>query len=409
MHQESDLNLSESTLVRPSARRPSRSLLGYVLVSVAIIAACATVIFAVLKFKGTAPRADAPHADTPAGKLRILDGSVHDLSNHDEPAFKLALDETAWAPANDIRKSLGAATAWRHPGPNKAGWFAVAVRDYGQANPREGELLRAGVERLERQFQKSLEWAEKAEPVTGIEAQPQGPPWQRLLFKGQLNSVVWWGYMYMTAQQGIGYWLYVAAPTKEAAEAIFTEDLVGTGRGLQLSSERRGWREQTAKIDSFATADGILTLSAPQGVFDRLPAKDADEHGVLHLFARYQKEQDNRKNADIMVLAFPKQADAKAALAEAKKYLEDKQSEESKDYSFEELGKALSEAGPGLLVECKVLRGGTPTRYWLVGVPSGRDNTFVIRCDATWENRQIWRADFLRLLGSVKLKEPRTK
>ena len=50
-----------------------------------------------------------------------------------------------------MRKRLSAITVWKSK--ETEGWFAVAVRDYGMARPREAELLRTGIERLEQYFE----------------------------------------------------------------------------------------------------------------------------------------------------------------------------------------------------------------------------------------------------------------
>ena len=97
-----------------------------------------------------------------------------------------------------------------------------------------------------------------------------------------------------------------------------------------------------------------------------------------------------------------------------KKYLEDKKQEESKDYKLELAGDGndQTELGisgpvgnrPGRILECKLLRGDTPTRFWMLAVANDGDHVYVIRCECNWENRQIWREEFLELLRSVKFK-----
>ncbi len=216
--------------------------------------------------------------------------------------------------------------------------------------------------------------------------------------------------MYMLAHQGLGYWIYVAAPTKTGAETLAADVLQDNGRGFIVTTTRQGWREQPKKTQSFTSADGTLTVAAPEGVFETHTAKEQDERGVLHLFAKYQKDADNRKNADVLVLALPKQPNAQAALEEGKRYLEDKKREESKDYLIGSTGeKFAGDPKPvgnkyGMIAEYQLMRGTTPTRFWILAVVNGADKTYVIRCDATWENRQIWRADFLSLLASVNVK-----
>src|SRR5262249_51604404 len=152
--------------------------------------------------------------------------------------------------------------------------------------------------------------------------------------RGQLNSVTWWGYMYMVTHQGFGYWLCVAAPDKEDARELFASELQGSDRGFLFFTDRAGWRAQPPRMESFTSADGAVTMTAPEGVFARHPAKDQDDHAELFLFAKFQKEQDNRKNADVLILTLPQQADLKEAMTAAKKYLVDKKQEESNDYQI---------------------------------------------------------------------------
>src|SRR5207253_10147269 len=250
---------------------------------------------------------------------------------------------------------------------------------------------------LEQYFPGTLELAERAEP-----AKLAGGAGQRLLFKGQLNAVTWWGHMYMLAHHGFGYWIYVAAPTKEEAEEGLAKELQGSDNGFFLVTERQGWREQPRKMESFATTSAALTITVPDGVFAKHAAKDQDERGELYLFAKYQKDQDNRKNADVLVLALEKQNDLKEAMRSAKKYLEDKKQEESKDYKVEVAGDGQPDLGstsavgnyPGRIADYKLLRGDAPVRFWMVAVVNLADNVYAIRCECNWENRQIWREDF---------------
>jgi hypothetical protein len=341
---------------------------------------------------------------TLSDKNRALIFKARNLNNAEEKAFKLVLPEKTWAVDNGIRQGLGAITAWK--GVEKDGWFAVAARDYGQARPREAEMLRTGIERLEQYFEGGVELADKPEPANWGQADAQ-----RLFFKGQVHAVTWRGYMVMLAHNGFGYWLYAAAPSEEEAQELLDKDLKPGAQGFFVDSERKGWREQPPKMKSFTSENGALTVTLVDGVFEKHQAKDQDERGQLHLFGRYQKEKDNRKNADVLVVTMEKQGDLKEALQSAKKYLEDGMRAESKDYKVElngeggeqsELGSAGSVGNrPGRIAEGKLLRGDTPIRFWIVAVVNEADKVYVIRCDCNWENRQIWREDFLQLLRNV--------
>jgi hypothetical protein len=341
---------------------------------------------------------------------RVLIGTARNQKNSDEKAFKLTLANQAWAPDGILRKRLGAVTAWKSVDKDREDWFAVAVRDYGFVRPRQAELVRAGMEKLEEHFEGTLELAEKAEPTKLGEAAGQ-----RLLFRGQLNAVNWWGHMYMAHHHGFGYWVYVAAPTKQEANELFARELQGADRGFALLTERAGWREQPPKMSTFATEGGDLTVTVPEGLFVKFPAKDQDDRGQLHLFAKFQIEPDNRKNADVLILALEKQESLKEAMQSAKKYLEEKKQEENKDYKLESAadGGAVAELGvatpvgslPGRIAEYKLTRSEAPVRFWVVAVVNVRDKVYAIRCDCAWQSRQIWREDFRELLQSVRLRE----
>ncbi len=132
-----ELDGGAGPLVQPPARPRKPSLIGYVLIAMVMVAVIAAVVFGVLAYKDFAPVEIAG-----ARKDHVIVGNVHDLSNHDELAFKLILDEKLWKPANDIRKGFAATTAWRGIDSARVGWIAVAVHDYGVTNPREADLLR---------------------------------------------------------------------------------------------------------------------------------------------------------------------------------------------------------------------------------------------------------------------------
>ena len=125
---------------------------------------------------------DANDKSAVADKSHTYVFKARNLNNIEEKAFKLVLPEKGWASDNTIRQRLGAVTAWRSA--DQDAWFAVAARDYGQTKPRDAELVRLGIERLEQYFEGGLELAEKPEP-----AKWSGTEGQRLLFKGQLNAV----------------------------------------------------------------------------------------------------------------------------------------------------------------------------------------------------------------------------
>ena len=347
---------------------------------------------------------EANDKNTVADKSHTYVFKARNLNNIEEKAFKLVLPEKGWASDNTIRQRLGAVTAWRSA--DQDAWFAVAARDYGQTKPRDAELVRRGIERLEQYFEGGLELAEKPEPAKWSDVEGQ-----RLLFKGQLNAVTWRGYVYMLTHQGFGYWLYVAAPSEDEAQALYASTVDAGTNGFFPDTARKGWREQPPKMKDYTTENQALTISLIEGVFEKHQAKDQDERAQLYLFAKYQREKDNRKNADILVLMLDKQGDLKESLEAARKYLEDRKREESQEYKVEFSGAVSASASdsvgnrPGRIVEGKLLRGETPIRFWIVAVVLEADKLYVIRCDCHWDHRQIWREEFLQALQGMKFKD----
>jgi hypothetical protein len=396
----------EEPIVQPRYRQARRARRNFGLVIAGIVFGVIVIVGVLLAVNAARSPGEGDATNAAAPKGRIVIGNVRNQSGADEKAFKLILADRGWSADQEMRRRLGAVTAWKRTDKNKEGWLAIAVRDYGTVKPRDAELIRAGIEKLEQYFEGSVELDEKvaAATISGVEA-------QRLLFKGQLHAVAWWGHMYFLVRDGLGYWLYVAAPTSEEADQLFADDMQGENIGFVFTGDRSGWREQPVKMDSFR-GEGKLTLTAPQGIFEKHPSKDQDERGILYLYGRFKKEKDNRKNAEVLALTLDKKGDLKEALKEAKKYLEDRKQEESKDYKLEGAGEGTeaSELGaatpvgdrPGRVAEYKLMRGDAPVRYWMVAVAVDADKTYVICCSCGWESRQIWRSDFQELLHSAR-------
>jgi hypothetical protein len=333
------------------------------------------------------------------GGERVLVGLVRNLENKDEKCFKLAVPQESWTTDKDLRTRFKAITAWKSTSQEQDGWFAVAVQDFGQQRPREAELMKVAVDGLEAHFGDALELNSKPSQATLA-----GEDCMSIRFKGTANAVVWEGEAYMLAYHGFGYWLYVAAPTWAEAATLKAE----LEKNFTLVTERRGWREQPPKMDSFSASAAPLSLSVPAGVWEKTNAKDEEETGELFLFGRFQREKDNRKNAALLIFSMDKKSDLSESMKEARAYIEKRKQEENMKYKL-----ALAEEGadiqseqvgdrPGRLLELKLQLADEPKRYYLLAVVHHGDKAFVARCDCVWEHRQIWRQDFRSALGTMR-------
>ena len=172
-----------------------------------------------------------------------------------EKIYKLVLPKKDWALDNEISNRFGAHAAWKHTEYDF--WFAVVVKDYGMFKPRDAEMLRIGIDKLEAQFGDALELAAKAEP-----AKIGDLPAQKLQFKGQIKAASWIGECYMIFKDGVAYWLFIASPEPRTVES-FAGEL--PEKNFFVVSERRGWREQAPPTETFASASGKIAVTAPKG------------------------------------------------------------------------------------------------------------------------------------------------
>jgi hypothetical protein len=343
--------------------------------------------------------------DVPIGPAAKFVGRILNVKNADEKAFQIVASAKVWQLDESLKKGLKAILALQRSDSDagdkaRAAWVAAAAKDFGFRKPRDAELVKEGLERLENLFGETLELKEKpeAKELAGHRA-------QAIEFKGTVKQVVWRGECYMLARHGIGFWFFIAAPTLPEARAELDE-LQKDNRGFALIDERRGWRAQPPKNETFRSDKLPLSLAAQEAVWEKQDVSDVDEHGILLLFGRYLQEKDNRKNAHVLVVALEKQD---APLKAARAHFEDSRKKENKDYQFEQSGEGTVGRQKIPYVEVKVQLGPQPTRYYLVAAFESRSNTIGILCDSTWESRQIWRQDFLDLLKTLEIRESNTE
>jgi hypothetical protein len=371
------------------------SILGVALCLAAALAVCAVI------FRGSlADIFRGERGDHSGAQGRLF--KVRNMSGKEENAFQINAPPR-WTADRDLRVGLNALTAWRH-GEGDA-WFAVAVQDYGQQRPRDAELMKAAIERLESLFGDALELAKKA-----TKAQLGGEDCRALPFKGTLNTVTWYGECYLLTHQGFGYWLFVASSARwgQADDAAHIKDLLDNGKNFALVTERKGWREQPPKMDPFHAQNAPLSMTVPSGAWEKSPAKDVEETGELYLFGRFLREKDNRKNASILVFTADKKSDLKESLREVRSYLEKRLQEEIAQYKYLAAGEgAATTIEPvgdrsGAVTELKLMLNDEPRRYTLLAVVHHEDKAYVIRCECIWEHRQIWQQDFRNALATLK-------
>lgn len=334
----------------------------------------------------------------------VFHGTIRGPKDTVEKVYKLVLPKNEWAVDNEIQNKFNAHAAWKHTEYDF--WFAIVVKDYIVHKPRDAEMVRLSIEKLESYFVDSIELSKKPEAskIAGLDA-------VKIQFKGQYKATNWVGECYMFFKDGIAYWLYLASPEWENVVA-FAEILPKDN--FFVSIERRGWREQPPPTETFISINGMITMTAPKGVWEKFPAKDEDEAGELFLAGRYLKEKDNRKNALMLLFTIEKQPDLKDALKVAREQIEGKTKKDNpnnKVVHANDVAEGQTEAGTledignrrGRILDLKLQFMDEPKRYYLLAVVNEPDICYAILCDCTWESRHIWRQDFIDLLRTFRL------
>lgn len=345
---------------------------------------------------------------TSSGPVQIIDGVVRNASQKNEVAFRLALPKDIWKPAATLKQNLQAVVAVQRSEPDV--WLAVLARDYGTRKPRDAELVSEAMERLVGHFGDLVAFGAKPE-VTELAGQRA----QRLEFKGTFNSVWWRGECQMFSHQGLGYWLFIAAPDLATAQKELAELQRENGRGLVLAAARQGWTEQPPEMDAFRGSPFAFEVKAPKGVWlGGFDARDVDKNGVLYLVGRDLKEKDktrkNLKNAFVLVSVQDNTADAETAMKTARAALDEKVKIDGYKVSLAEPGSddklgtvARFDTQAGRIVELCVSANEEPKRFVVLAVTALSDRAYVFHCECAWEYRPAWRSDFLDLLATLRV------
>jgi hypothetical protein len=261
---------------------------------------------------------------------------------------------------------------------------------------------------------------DKLETQFGVDMELDSPegakfgslPARKVKFRGVRMDVKWEGEAWMIFSNGIAYYLFLAAPSRDVVD-YFADQL--PQKHFFVISSRQGWREQPWPTETFATRDNKLEVSAPKGVWEKsTPTKDEK----LLLGGKYLRQKDNKKNALMIVYALEKQDDLKAVLKEAREQLETREKDSNnmaKVVHAAEVVPGQPEAGSadrnigekgGRLIDLKLMIGDEKDahRYYLLAVVTETDASYAILCECSWASRQIWRQDFLDVIASFRVK-----
>ncbi len=341
-------------------------------------------------------------------------GNLRNAKNENEKVYRLVLPKGEWGYDGELtsrfnpdKERQAVVSAWKSNDYDF--WFVLVAKDYGMHKPRDAEMLRIAIDKLEAYFTDGLELGAKAEPMKfgSLSA-------QKLQFRGEAKSVRWLGECYLFFNNGIAYWLIAASPDENVIDYFAT---ALPEKHVFLLSDRKGWREQPLPTEAFASVDSKIDMTALKGVWEEGDPKAEDTTCKLLLGGKYLRAKDNRKNARLLIFALEKKDDLKAAITAARDHLaarEKESNEKAKVVHASDVVPGQSELGSledvgnkrGRMVDLKLMLAEEPEphRYYLLSVINDPTVCYVIVCECSWASRQIWRQDFQDVLRTMRVK-----
>jgi hypothetical protein len=340
-----------------------------------------------------------------------IPGKIRNSKDEVEIIYKLALPRREWSADKEIKARFDAHSAYKNV-KDYDFWFALCVKDYGMHKPRDPEMLRYAVAKLDKHFDDGVELEAKTESGKFGDL-----PALRLGFRGEVKSARWNGECQMFFNNGIAYWLFLSSPDKATIEH-FASEL--PQKLVTITSDRRGWREQPAPTERFTAVCGKFDLTAIKGAWQA--AKDpkvVDEKYELLLSGKFRDEKDNKKNAIITAFVLEKQADLAEAMKAARGYLDKKTEDDNADAKIlhagdvapgqsADMGEQMevgNRFGRVIDLKLKLKNEDRPRRYYMLGVVNESDASYGILCECAWEARAIWRQEFFDVLKSFRMKK----
>lgn len=327
--------------------------------------------------------------------------------------FRLRVDQGEWKENAAARLGLRAFfTLEKTASPF---WLAVAAEDFGTRNPRDAELEKGAVNRLENFFTDSgLEWEPRL-PVERLAGRLPG----RIVFQGERDKVLVRGECCTFGYRGIGYWIFLWAPANqnknwqktrgELAALLHSED-----RGFMLLEGRRGWEERPPQQDTFKGSKRPFALRGLKGLWEEFPATDEDPLGELYLQRQSAREaKDPVRGVTVLVLVIPKKAASwRSAVDEAKDHLAKRQPVVDQKPKLKlapgqthmlgvkkQIGNVL-----GRVVELKIINGNLEN-FAVMAVVRRARHVLVIQCQCPWKDRTSWRGEFNQMLETFDLND----
>ena len=332
-----------------------------------------------------------------SGELRNLDFN-----------FAFAKPPEGWSRDQATQNSLGVnVVAYQRAEP--VAWAALGVSDYEKRNPKPYELQKKMTDQLLRVFDNL------PEQLDIQETEWAGHPAQVCEFRGvyKPSGDSCFGYCYLMAYQGVGYWLYLWAPERNI-ESIGPE-LLALKDGFRTLEIREDWTERAPQQRVYLSPDKSYRITDYERLWEkpkRKDPKDEDDLGDMVLQAQLKGKERNDfpPTADFVVLILGEAPGE--PLAAARDYIERRYKRIPEIRVEEWSGDPAGDppAGPEdhdiPVVRLKVSYGSDALRsadklVVFTALALG-DRTIVAEGSCSWRERAIWERRLMQLTRSLR-------
>ena len=284
-------------------------------------------------------------------------------------------------------------------------WFAVVVEDHKVTKPRDADMLRFAIDKLESQFGDALELGAKAEP-----SKINGLPAQKIRVQGT-NQVRPTGSAecHMFFKDGIAYYLFLASPDWAVVEiSPIALPRKATSASKVETTRLAASNRSPMRIRSHPTASSQSAFpeAGSGNVTPNAQGRKTRTANSSSIRANIKEKGQSAKTPSCSVLTIPKKrATSKEAMKAGREYLASKLKNDNDHFKIvhaAEVSEGQSELGTledignrrGRIVDLKKMFNEEAKRYYLMAVINEPDLAYVVICDCAWESRQIWRQDF---------------
>ncbi|MGH7173733.1 MAG: hypothetical protein ACRELG_25910 [Gemmataceae bacterium] len=293
------------------------------------------------------------------------------------------------------------------------GGLGLLFKDYKDRMPRDAEMLDDALSKL-RSYFSGLEWELKSKDA---QARLAGQPAQMLAFQGvDADEVTMNGECYMMAFRGYGYWFFTWAPLGELEnhrESIHA-DWAKLRRRLSLLDNRKGWTAKPRASEKIAGKKATYQLKYVKQLWTREAAEDYDPRADLVLKG-HEPNPDRKplagKDAVVLVLVLPKQANLKAAAAAARDYVKQRETKLYERTTLEPIkdkrgadidGAADIGTEHGHLSKLHMKNTEDLERYLLIAVVNRPEGVVAVIGECLWERHDFWDQEIMALLKTFK-------